>query len=68
MALEDIVIGDRQTSISPMLAKHLFEASLDLILVTDRHGQFIEISPSSLTILGYRPDEIVGWREIHLSG
>jgi PAS domain S-box-containing protein len=60
MALEDIVIGRRQTSISPMLAKHLFETSLDIILVTDRRGRFIEISPSSLTILGYRPDEMTG--------
>ncbi|MFY9958285.1 histidine kinase dimerization/phospho-acceptor domain-containing protein [Bradyrhizobium sp.] len=60
MALEDIVIGDRQTSISPILAKHLFETSLDLIMITDRHGQFIEISPSSMTILGYRPDEMTG--------
>ena len=60
MALEDIVIGGRQTSISPMLAKHLFETSLDLILITDRRGQFIEISPSSMTILGYRPDEMIG--------
>jgi PAS domain S-box-containing protein len=60
MALEDIVIGGRQASISPMLVKQLFETSLDLILVTDRRGQFIEISPSSMAILGYRPDEMVG--------
>jgi PAS domain S-box-containing protein len=69
MAIEDIVIGERQTSISPMLAKALFDTSLDLILVTDRHGQFIEISPSSMTILGYRPDEMtgrIGTRFIHL--
>jgi PAS domain S-box-containing protein len=60
MELEKIVVGMRQTSISPMLAKALFETSLDLILVTDRRGQFIEISPSSMTILGYRPDEMTG--------
>ena len=60
MALENIVIDRRQTSISSMLARHLFETSLDLILITDRRGQFIEISPSSLTILGYRPDEMIG--------
>jgi PAS domain S-box-containing protein len=60
MANEDIVIDERQTSISPMLAKALFDTSLDLILVTDRRGQFIEISPSSMTILGYRPDEMTG--------
>ena len=27
-------------------------------MITDRRGQFIEISPSSMTILGYRPDEM----------
>ncbi len=40
--------------------QRLFETSLDLILVTDRRGQFIEVSPSALAILGYRPDEMTG--------
>lgn len=40
--------------------RRLFETSLDLILVTDRRGQFIEVSPSSMAILGYRPDEMTG--------
>jgi PAS domain S-box-containing protein len=38
----------------------LFETSLDLILIVDRTGNFIRISPSSLPVLGYRPDELVG--------
>jgi PAS domain S-box-containing protein len=54
------VVGERLTSISTVLAKRLFETSLDLILVTDRRGQFIEISPSAMTILGYRPEEMRG--------
>jgi PAS domain S-box-containing protein len=38
----------------------IFETSLDLILVTDRRGLFIRVSPSCKTILGYRPEEMVG--------
>jgi diguanylate cyclase (GGDEF)-like protein/PAS domain S-box-containing protein len=38
----------------------LFETSLDLILITDRKGKFIRVSPSSETILGYAPQEMVG--------
>jgi PAS domain S-box-containing protein len=38
----------------------IFETSQDLILVTDTAGTFVQVSPSSLTILGYRPDEMIG--------
>jgi PAS domain S-box-containing protein len=40
--------------------QRLFETSLDLILVTDRRGQIIEVSPSAMAILGYRPAEMIG--------
>jgi PAS domain S-box-containing protein len=40
--------------------RRLFETSLDLILVTNRQGNFIQVSPSSRAILGYRPDELIG--------
>jgi diguanylate cyclase (GGDEF)-like protein/PAS domain S-box-containing protein len=40
--------------------RRVFETSLDLILVTDRHGSFIRVSPSSAAILGYQPDEMIG--------
>ena len=40
--------------------ERVFETSLDLILVTDKRGNFIRVSPSSQTILGYRPDEMLG--------
>jgi PAS domain S-box-containing protein len=40
--------------------RRLFETSLDLILVTDRHGNFVQVSPSSAAILGYAPDEMIG--------
>ena len=38
----------------------LFETSLDLILITDRRGTFVEVSPSSAAILGYSPEEMIG--------
>ena len=40
--------------------RRIFETSLDLILVTDRKGNFVRVSPSSAEILGYQPDEMVG--------
>jgi PAS domain S-box-containing protein len=40
--------------------RRLFDTSLDLILVTDRRGRFIEVSPSSTATLGYRPEEMTG--------
>jgi len=38
----------------------VFETSIDLILVVDRRGNFLRVSPSSLAILGYSPAEMVG--------
>jgi PAS domain S-box-containing protein len=40
--------------------RRIFETSQDLILVTDTAGNFIQVSPSSLTILGYEPSEMIG--------
>jgi diguanylate cyclase (GGDEF)-like protein/PAS domain S-box-containing protein len=40
--------------------QRIFETSLDLILVTDRQGNFVRVSPSSRAILGYQPEELVG--------
>lgn len=40
--------------------QRIFETSLDLILVVDRRGTFIRVSPSAQEILGYHPDELVG--------
>jgi PAS domain S-box-containing protein len=40
--------------------QRIFETSLDLILVCDRRGMFLRVSPSSETILGYRPEEMIG--------
>jgi PAS domain S-box-containing protein len=40
--------------------QRIFDTSLDLILVVDRRGRFIRVSPSSDAILGYSPDEMIG--------
>ena len=40
--------------------RRLFETSLDLILVTDARGNFVRVSPISISILGYAPEEMVG--------
>ena len=40
--------------------QRIFETSQDLILVTDTKGTFVQVSPSSMAILGYRPEEMIG--------
>jgi PAS domain S-box-containing protein len=40
--------------------RRLFDTTPDLILVTDRQGRFLQVSPSSSAILGHRPSEMVG--------
>jgi PAS domain S-box-containing protein len=40
--------------------QRIFETSQDLILVTDGFGTFVQVSPSSMTILGFAPKEMVG--------
>jgi PAS domain S-box-containing protein len=40
--------------------QRIFETSLDLILVVDRRGNVIRVSPSSTAILGYEPAEMTG--------
>jgi PAS domain S-box-containing protein len=38
----------------------IFETSQDLILVTDPKGNFVQVSPSSASILGYQPEDMIG--------
>jgi len=40
--------------------RRIFETSQDLILVTDTAGNLVQVSPSSMTILGYQPEEMTG--------
>jgi len=56
------MLGTEQQERMRLADRHrrLVDTSLDLILVTDRRGQIIEVSPSSTAILGYRPEEMRG--------
>jgi PAS domain S-box-containing protein len=38
----------------------IFETSLDLIMITDRRGKIIRVSPSAERILGFDPTEMMG--------
>jgi PAS domain S-box-containing protein len=40
--------------------RRIFETSHDLILVTDTVGNFVQVSPSAKTIIGYDPAEMIG--------
>ncbi len=40
--------------------RRIFETSQDLILVSDSKGLLVQVSPSATTILGYRPNEMIG--------
>ena len=42
--------------------RRLFETSLDLILVVDRRGVISRVNPSSMPILGYTPEQLIGRR------
>lgn len=57
-----VLSAGRQRALQSEIEQHgrLFETSLDLILVTDRQGRFMRVSPSSKAILDYRPNEMVG--------
>jgi PAS domain S-box-containing protein len=50
----------RDRDLSARRAQRVFDTSLDLILVTDPYGKFIEVSGASQRILGYAPDEMIG--------
>jgi PAS domain S-box-containing protein len=55
-------VRDKTASLETEIAerRRLFASSLDLILIADREGIFIDISPSAEAILGYRPEEMIG--------
>jgi PAS domain S-box-containing protein len=40
--------------------RRIFETSQDLIMVMNSRGEVVQISPSCQTILGYRPEDMVG--------
>lgn len=59
-AEDDIRLKETALSQEAEERRRLFETSLDLILVTDRAGTFLRVSPSSLSAIGYKPEEMIG--------
>ena len=57
--LEDVT-ERKKAEEAQILNQRIFATSLDLILVTDRQGNFILASPSAEPLLGYRPEEMIG--------
>jgi PAS domain S-box-containing protein len=55
-------IGEKSAAIEKEVIerRRLFETSLDLILITDRAGKFLQVSPSAQAILGYEPAAMIG--------
>jgi PAS domain S-box-containing protein len=51
---------EREEAAARVINQRLFETSLDLIVIVDRQGNIIRMSPSAETILGYRPEELCG--------
>jgi PAS domain S-box-containing protein len=55
-----VVEAQRRAEAAEASLRRVFETSQDLILVTDRSGTFVRVSPSAMPLLGYDPDEMVG--------
>ncbi len=51
-----------ETSLGGTLARYLIEFSFDLILLVDRGGMILYVSPSAERMLGYKPSEVLGTR------
>jgi len=56
--LAGVLAGERDSATRH--THRVFETSLDLILVTDTYGRFLEVSGASQRILGYEPKEMIG--------
>jgi PAS domain S-box-containing protein len=50
----------RPTAAESSINARIFETSLDLILVVDRKGTLLRVSPSCVAILGYEPGDMAG--------
>jgi PAS domain S-box-containing protein len=59
-AAEPVAAAASRPGADHAINQRIFETSIDLILVADRHGNFIRVSPSARRIIGYEPDELVG--------
>jgi PAS domain S-box-containing protein len=52
--------SERERDTIRSINQRIFDTSLDLILVVDKYGAFLRVSPSSHAILGYGPEEMIG--------
>ncbi len=52
--------SERERTTIRSINQRIFDTSLDLILVVGKRGEFLRVSPSSRTILGYAPEEMTG--------
>ena len=52
--------SEREREAIRSINQRIFDTSLDLILVVDRRGNFMRVSPSSKAIVGFAPDEMIG--------
>jgi PAS domain S-box-containing protein len=59
-AIGSIALDVTKQKKSDAALERFFQTSIDLILVADSTGTLLRVSPSSMAILGYTPDEIVG--------
>jgi diguanylate cyclase (GGDEF)-like protein/PAS domain S-box-containing protein len=61
-AAADTRVAEADTALRQEIEERrlLFETTLDLILITDRRGTFLRVSPSSAAILGHDPKDMIG--------
>ena len=52
--------SERKLEAARRTNERIFETTLDLILVVDRKGTIVQLSPSTWNLLGYRPEELIG--------
>ncbi|HWP17211.1 MAG TPA: PAS domain S-box protein [Xanthobacteraceae bacterium] len=52
--------NEREREAARSINQRIFDTSLDLILVVDRQGHFLRVSPSARAILGHKPEEMIG--------
>ncbi|MBV8838859.1 MAG: PAS domain S-box protein, partial [Alphaproteobacteria bacterium] len=52
--------SERERDAIRSINQRIFDTSLDLILVVDKYGAFLRVSPSCRAILGYAPEEMIG--------
>jgi PAS domain S-box-containing protein len=55
-----LIETQRRLAAANRINRRIFETTLDLILVTDRRGDIIQVSPSARVLLGYDPAEMIG--------